>query len=571
MAERTRILAFTGSTGSIESLPACLRQDCDIVAVRTLPEGLARLQAEHFDGVFANTQDPESARRLSATLQTGAVLEVVAEAVAVLGLDLRIRWANAAFERWTGPATGRIFHEALGSPGVLGPDMTPFESAVAGKPALTRLQMADDRIVELRLTPVLNNDGAVQEIVALAQDVTLQANQQQILDSLHQAANQLAALDPTQLAEMDVDERIELLKYNIRKLTHDLLHYDVIEIRLLDPETGRLDLLLAEGMLPEASKRVLYSSVDGNGVTGYVAATGKSYICNDASCDPRYLAGSQGARSSLTVAIKRSNRVIGTFNVESPKPGAFGEKDLQFTEIFCRELAAALFTLELLAVEKRAAASQSIEAISREVALPVDDILAAATSVLDRWIGHEPEMEEKLRTILDRARTIKESIQKVGEDLVPAAKSSLSVSQEHPARLRGKRILVVDNDERIRRTAHSLLGRLGAVVETARDGREAVTMAKLSPYDAMLADIRLPDMSGYDVFRLLRGAQPNARVILMTAFGYDPSHAIVKARQEGLTYVLYKPFRVEQMLTALDGSQPASNPGVPAAAPRTGS
>jgi ActR/RegA family two-component response regulator len=78
-------------------------------------------------------------------------------------------------------------------------------------------------------------------------------------------------------------------------------------------------------------------------------------------------------------------------------------------------------------------------------------------------------------------------------------------------------------------------------------------------------------MSGYDVFRHLRGAQPNARVILMTAFGYDPSHAIVKARQEGLTHVLYKPFRVEQMLTALDGTQPASNPGIPAAPPRTGS
>jgi CheY-like chemotaxis protein len=196
--------------------------------------------------------------------------------------------------------------------------------------------------------------------------------------------------------------------------------------------------------------------------------------------------------------------------------------------------------------------------------LPVDDILAATTSILERWIGHEPEMEEKLRTILDRARAIKESIQRVGENLIPAPKASASTSQENPARLRGKRILVVDNDERIRRTAHSLLGGLGAVVETARDGREAVTMAKLSPYDAMLADIRLPDMSGYDVFRQLRIAQPKAHVVLMTAFGYDPSHAIVKARQEGLMHVLYKPFRVDQMLAALNGEKPGSNPGVPA-------
>src|SRR5262249_53232284 len=132
----------------------------------------------------------------------------------------------------------------------------------------------------------------------------------------------------------------------------------------------------------------------------------------------RYIEGSQGARSSLTVAIKRNGRVIGTFNIESPKPSAFSEQDLQFAEIFCRQLASALFTLELLAVEKRAAATQTIEAVIREVALPLDDILGAATSILDRWIGHEPEMEEKLLTILKRARTIRESIEKVGENVV---------------------------------------------------------------------------------------------------------------------------------------------------------
>jgi two-component system, sensor histidine kinase SagS len=64
-------------------------------------------------------------------------------------------------------------------------------------------------------------------------------------------------------------------------------------------------------------------------------------------------------------------------------------------------------------------------------------------------------------------------------------------------------------------------------------------------------------MSGYDVYRGLRQAQPHARVILMTAYGYDPSHAIVKARQDGLRFVLYKPFRVDQMLDALDKPEPA--------------
>jgi CheY-like chemotaxis protein len=211
-----------------------------------------------------------------------------------------------------------------------------------------------------------------------------------------------------------------------------------------------------------------------------------------------------------------------------------------------------LHTLDLLLLEKRQTASQSIEAVSREVGLPVDEILTAATSVLERWIGHEPEMAEKLRKIIASARVIKESIQKVGEDIAPAVAPLAFAGCEAAADRRlNLRVLVVDNDERVRRSAHSVLGRLGCIVETARDGREALTMAKLSGYDAMLADIRLPDLSGYDVYRALRQAQPNANVILMTGYGYDATHSLVKARQDGLKHVLYKPFRVDQLLSAL--------------------
>ena len=58
---------------------------------------------------------------------------------------------------------------------------------------------------------------------------------------------------------MSVDERIELLKSNILHYTKDLLHFDVVEIRLLDQKTNHLEPLLAVGMEPEAEKRTLYA------------------------------------------------------------------------------------------------------------------------------------------------------------------------------------------------------------------------------------------------------------------------------------------------------------------------
>ena len=53
-------------------------------------------------------------------------------------------------------------------------------------------------------------------------------------------------------------------------------------------------------MDPQAANRALFAREEDNGVTGFVAATGKSYLCEDTANDPIYLTGAQGAKSSLT-------------------------------------------------------------------------------------------------------------------------------------------------------------------------------------------------------------------------------------------------------------------------------
>jgi CheY-like chemotaxis protein len=568
VSDRPRILVLNSPGHPSGALPERLLQDCDVVHAENVACGLSMLRAERFDGLYANALDPGIREQAGQLLEARRILDALDEGVAMVDPDLRITWSNPTFQKWCGgPVSGRTFYEALNSPEILGPDYSPFHTALAGKAATTRLHCRDNRYLDLHVTPVHEptGNGKVSRLISLCRDVTAEVQQQQKLDALHQAGQELAALAPDQLAEMSIEERIELLKLNIRRFTHDLLHYDVVEIRLLDRLTGRLEPLLQEGMTPEAATRGLYARPQGNGVTGFVAATGKSYVCPDAATDPLYIEGARGARSSLTVPLIVQDQVIGTFNVESPQVNAFGEADLQFAEIFSREIANTLHTLELLSAEKRSTASQSIEAISREVALPVDEILGAATAVLDRYIGHDPEMADKLRQILASARSLKQSIQKVGEDLAPPTRAAPGCDKSAHPRLKGMRVLVADNDERVRRSAHGILGRWGCVVETARDGQEALTMARLGSYDAMLADIRLPDMNGYEVYRSLRQSQPQARPILMTAFGYDPSHSIVKARQEGLRFVLYKPFRIDQLLDALESPEP--EPVGPGSAP----
>ncbi len=70
----------------------------------------------------------------------------------------------------------------------------------------------------------------------------------------------------------------------------------------------------------------------------------------------------------------------------------------------------------------------------------------------------------------------------------------------------------------------------------------------VSSYDLVISDIKMPGATGYDVFAAAREADTNVAVILITAFGYDPSHSIVKANQEGLSAVMMKPFKVNDLL-----------------------
>ncbi len=259
---------------------------------------------------------------------------------------------------------------------------------------------------------------------------------------------------------MSVAERVEHLKLNIRRFTRDLLHYETIEIRILDRQTGRLEPLMQEGMTPEAAGRDPAAAYRGLRRHRLRGRHGQELPVPGHQPRSALPPGAAGARSTLTVPLLYHEQVIGTFNVESQHPNAFGESDLQYAELFCRDVADALHTLELLSAEKSSTATQSLEAVSREVALPVDDILAASTSLLDRYVGHDQDMADKLRKIIAAARTVKQCIQKVGEDLLPS-QPTIGRSSAATAPLKGLRVLVADSDDRTRRSAHSLLGTLG--------------------------------------------------------------------------------------------------------------
>jgi CheY-like chemotaxis protein/PAS domain-containing protein len=561
LSGKPKILCVRDRRNGSPPLPTDQLSGYEVVEVQSPLRALARLTRENYAGMFVMSDHLKDVLHLGRLLQNDRILDGMPDGVALLDMENIIIWANQRLQSWAGKddLIGRNFYTALGSPEILGPDFCPFHTALAtGQASGSTLKADENRYYHVHAAPILEGDETPRHLIVTVRDVTEEILQQQKLAAIHKAGIELADLTPEEVFQMSVEDRIELLKSNILHYTKDLLNFDVVEIRLLDDKSAELQPLLSVGMDDEAAHRPLFARPQKNGVTGFVAATGKSYLCENTAEDPLYIQGFQGAKSSLTLPLMLHDQVIGTFNVESPEPRAFTESDLQFLEIFCRDLAAALNTLELLVAQKANAALESCEAIHRAVALPVDEILNDAVNVMERYIGHEPALVERLQRILRNARDIKKTIQTVGRTMTPAEAVPSSVQVEEHPKLRGCRVLVADADESVRSDAHELLERCGCVVETAHEGEEAILMVRNTgedaQYDIIIADIRLPDLNGYEMLMRLKTLMGSPPLILMAGFGYDPGHSIVKARQEGLhaSAVLYKPFRRDQLLNTVE-------------------
>lgn len=552
MTDRPRLLLIGPSVGPLDAALAALG---DIEPVADDPNEVARrLGTAHYDAVV--TSAAGAAGLLDRFRRDELIIAHIEKGLAVLDPSGVVVWANPMFRAVAGgDPVGKPLLAALGAATVdHDAPLDPLGAARAGSPLLLRVQRGGEvaqPFLEVDIRSVPGPDGTVSGLIALVRNVTSQVVQQQKLDALHAAGRELAGLDADQLTEMDVAARIELLKSNLRRTIHDLLKYDTIEVRILDRKTGELKPLLEDGMLPEAAGRALYARPTGNGVTGFVASTGESYLCADTARDPHYIAGAAGARSSMTVPLKFQDEVIGTLNVESPRVNGFGPDDLQFTELFSKEIAAALHTLDLLNAQQVCTAGQSIEAVNKEVALSIDEVLAGASVLLGRADGDDAP---QLRRVLDGVRRVKDSIAQVGRDMTAAPNA---VARP----LAGKRVLVIESDEWVRRQIHLQLGRLGATAETAATAADGVAMAAGGAFDAIFQEVKPPDAGGYDTYRRLRTACPGAAIALTTGFGYDVAHSIVKARADGMRHVLFKPFRQDQIVKAvLEGDRAPTPP-----------
>ncbi len=411
----------------------------------------------------------------------------------------------------------------------------------------TTLQSSDGGVYNLTATPIIDIHNRVTQVVALVGDVTRRRARQKRLLAVDHAGRELLRLDSEQVSQLATHERLALLEQKIIRYLHDLMQFDNFSIHLLDKKTNKLEPVLLSGMPKTVQTIDLYARPEGNGIAGYVAYHGRSYNCPDVAKDPLYFKGLEDARSSLTVPLFLNDEVIGILNVESGKPAAFDHEQCQMAEILGRDIATSLHILDLLVAERYTTTGQLGQDVMVEVTGPLNDILTDVENLIEDYIGHD-DLRHRLNAITSNAVAIREAIKRV-----TSPKRGLlghrptGVKRRDPI-LTGKKLLIADDEPMIRDTVRDVLVSYGCEVTVVENGGKAIELIGRESFDLVLSDIKMPGKSGYEVFAAAKDANADTPVILMTGFGYDPNHSLVRARREGLAAVLFKPFKVDQLL-----------------------
>jgi DNA-binding NtrC family response regulator len=111
------------------------------------------------------------------------------------------------------------------------------------------------------------------------------------------------------------------------------------------------------------------------------------------------------------------------------------------------------------------------------------------------------------------------------------------------------RILVVDDDENIRKTLATILEDEGYSVDTAENGKEAIEKSNTKFFNLALIDIRLPDIEGVKLLTAMKETTPKMVKIIVT--GYPALQNAIEAVNKGADAYVIKPLNIDQMLKTI--------------------
>ncbi|MCE9620407.1 MAG: response regulator [Planctomycetes bacterium] len=478
----------------------------------------------------------------SGTFDAAALLEGLVDGVGVVDASGEIVWMSGRLAAQT-PEVMRRFADTC---------RDILREAKPDRPNQLRRFRSGTKTFEVAISK-MEVAGRSDHAVATLLNVTPRQRLFDRIEQVDNAGDLMLNLDAVIVNPLNVAERLKLLESRVEQSLRELFAASNYQVRLLDRKTRVLELVLHRGIAPLPIGQQMRADMEGAGITGYVASTGQSYLCKEPASDPRYRAGLPNCRCSLTSPLLLHDRVVGTINLESGDPRAFEEEDQFLLELYGRYVAMALNILDMLIVERYTTNQRIAGSVQEEIAIPVRSLRESLESLRGTIANSSAgmlalgQMEDCVASLEKRLQSATDGFKGIlGVDRI-------SVAGTTQPKLAGRRVLVVDDEAGIRDAIVSILSQHGAVVTAFERGEPALAALESAkkedkPFELVLSDVRLPDRNGYEIFRATKAIDTETPVILMTGFGYDPNHSIVRSSQEGLHCFLFKPFQAQQLL-----------------------
>jgi DNA-binding NtrC family response regulator len=119
------------------------------------------------------------------------------------------------------------------------------------------------------------------------------------------------------------------------------------------------------------------------------------------------------------------------------------------------------------------------------------------------------------------------------------------------SKLTGKNVLVVDDDQSILSIFEFILKETGYNTITASSGQDCLDILKKGPkIDLVFLDVKMPGITGIDVFKQIQKTDPKLLVVMMT--GYSEDELIKEVFELGAYGIIYKPFDMEEILSVVE-------------------
>jgi signal transduction histidine kinase len=188
------------------------------------------------------------------------------------------------------------------------------------------------------------------------------------LNLLYQVSNVIhSTLEPQEALQLIVSEAVRLM------------HASSGSVVLINPTTGFLEIHASQNLPASAARLKLRV---GEGITGWVARSGKAARVGDVTQDPRYVAARRGVRSELAVPLEVNGEVRGVLNVDSDRKNAFSPDDQELLQELAVQAAKVIHNTWLYEqLRLKAGLFESLASVSRTInsTLNLDEALRVIT------------------------------------------------------------------------------------------------------------------------------------------------------------------------------------------------